>query len=438
LTVETTIIAPATAPGRGGISVIRISGPSSRVVVEKMCGPLGTPWQFRRCDIRNKNKRIIDSGLVVFFEAPHSYTGEDVVELHCHGNPNLVDLVLVEGLSLGLKLAEPGEFTKRAFLNNKIDLAQAESVADLIAAQTEEAILAANNSLSGRFSEGINKSIASLVSCRVSVEASLDFPEEVPEGGVAEGLLLEVEAQISYLGSVLEAAKQGLKIREGFGVAVVGAPNAGKSTLVNRLAQDDLVITSDVPGTTRDSIRANINLSGVVVEFVDTAGMRKNPVSQIEREGIKRTQKAIEGATLVLHVVDANKRGGVDSINKNSIKVLNKCDLLDSIPLCEDGEVCVSAATGFGFDNLIELVLIRLGLSSSAETSLLSRRRHVDSLESALFFLNESASSLKKEEGMELVAENLLAAQKELGEITNPVSSDDLLGEIFSEFCLGK
>ena len=186
-----------------------------------MCGPLGTPWQFRRCDIRNKNKRIIDSGLVVFFEAPHSYTGEDVVELHCHGNPSLVDLVLVEGLSLGLKLAEPGEFTKRAFLNNKIDLAQAESVADLIAAQTEEAILAANNSLSGRFSEGINKSIASLVSCRVSVEASLDFPEEVPEGGVVEGLLLEVEAQISYLGSVLEAAKQGLKIREGF-VAIYG------------------------------------------------------------------------------------------------------------------------------------------------------------------------------------------------------------------------
>ena len=431
-----TIIAPATAPGRGGISVIRISGPESLVVAKKLCGELEEPWKFKNCKIKNQEGIVLDVGLVVFFKSPHSYTGEDVVEIHGHGNPRLVDLIVAEGIAFGAEVAAPGEFTKRAYLNNKIDLAQAESVADLIAAQTEEAALAAHNSLSGGFSSDINDCIDSLVASRSFVEASLDFPEEEIEGKDLARVCDEIKSQLDFVENTLTSAKKGVLVREGFSVAIVGPPNAGKSTLLNALAKKDLAITSGLAGTTRDSIKADLNLGGVVVEFVDTAGLRKEPDNEIEEEGIKRAKSALEEANLVLCVFDATKQEELEPINKDTIIVFNKCDLLGEVPKEVGGEVFVSAEMGFGLDNLVELILVRLGVGG--ETSLLSRRRHVTSLQECRDSLFGALSSLEGGEGLELVAENLLSAQGCLGAIMRPVSSDDLLGKIFSEFCIGK
>ena len=433
---ESTIIAPASAPGRGGISVIRISGPRSLAVAESLCGKLEEPWKFKQCKITNQDADVLDTGLVVFFKSPHSYTGEDVVEVHCHGNPRLVDLIVAEGVACGARVAEPGEFTKRAYLNNKIDLAQAEGVADLIEAQTEEAVLAAHSSLSGKFSSDINACIDSLVANRVFVEASLDFPEEETGDEDLNRVGLAIKKQLSFVEASLSSAQKGVLVREGFGVVIVGPPNAGKSTLLNALAQKDLAITSDVPGTTRDSIKVDLNLGGVVVELVDTAGLRKSPDNKIEEEGMKRARSALEGANLLLCVFDVTKEEEIEPINKDTIKIFNKCDLLAVVPDTDDGEVFVSAETGLGLDNLVELILVKLGLGE--ETVLLSRRRHVVCLQECQAGLSKAVYSLEEGEGLELVAESLLSAQNSLGKITRPMSSDDLLGEIFSEFCIGK
>jgi len=405
-------------------------------VAESLCGKLGEPWKFKHCKIINQGGDVLDTGLVVFFKSPHSYTGEDVVEVHCHGNPRLVDLIVAEGVACGARVAEPGEFTKRAYLNNKIDLAQAEGVADLIEAQTEEAVLAAHSSMSGKFSSDINACIDSLVSSRVFVEASLDFPEEETGDEDLNRVGQEIKKQLRFIETTLSSAKKGVLVREGFCVVIVGPPNAGKSTLLNALSQKDLAITSGTPGTTRDSIRVELNLGGVVVELVDTAGLRKSPDNEIEEEGMKRARSALEEASLVLCVFDVTKEEEMEPFNKDTIKVFNKCDLLGEVPKTDDGEVFVSAETGLGLDNLVELILVKLGLGE--ETALLSRRRHVVCLQDCLTDLSKAVSSLEEGEGLELVAESLLSAQGSLGKITRPMSSDDLLGKIFSEFCIGK
>ena len=433
-----TIIAPATAPGRSGVAVIRLSGPLSFKIGKLLCGGLANPMFLKPCSVKNSSQQTIDRGLVVCFKGPASYTGEDVIEIHCHGNPVVVDLIIKEALDFGARVAEPGEFTKRSFLNGKIDLAQAESVADLIAAQTDSAVLGANASLAGDFSKEVVGCIESLVGLRVVVEAALDFPDEETSDEEIKDLVAAVENQISFLHNLTQNAKQGVLMREGIRVVILGAPNVGKSTLLNCFAKENLAIVSDGPGTTRDLISVSVNLGGVPVEFVDTAGIHTKAQDPVEIEGMNRARKATESSDVVLEVVDVRNISEFERLDKKSILVFNKIDLLIGDVLNSSKGAFISAANGKGITELIDLIIESAGLKPGVEIPALSRRRHIHCLDRATINLKESAALLKDNGLLELVAESLLSAQIHLGEITNPISSDALLGEIFSEFCIGK
>ena len=433
-----TIIASASAPGRGGVSVVRMSGEKSKAIAERMCGELSEPWKFKKCSIMSSDDVVIDSGMVVFFQAPRSYTGEDVVEFHCHGNPMIVSLIVDEAVSLGAVVADPGEFTKTAFLNDKIDLAQAESVADLINAQSKSAVLAANASLSGEFSNKINSLVDEVVRGRVVIEANIDFPEEDIEGDLLNTIKRDLEICLEEVSGLLMGVREGVRLREGYSVAIVGAPNAGKSTLLNVLARDDVAITSNVPGTTRDLVKAVVNMAGVTIEFIDTAGVRSNPDSDIEKEGINRSLNVVQKSNFTLLVKDISDVKDFDIDLGDYITVMNKSDLIDSVPKNEKDIFYLSCTTGEGVGDLLRALLARLGVDEGVETAFLSRKRHEVSLEKAKELLKESVVSLVEGQALELVAENLRSAHHHLGDILRPMSSDDLLGEIFSEFCIGK
>ena len=433
-----TIIASASAPGRGGVSVVRMSGEKSKTIAERMCGELSEPWKFKKCSIMSSGNEVIDSGMVVFFQSPHSYTGEDVVEFHCHGNPMIVSLIVDEAVSLGAVVADPGEFTKTAFLNDKIDLAQAESVADLINAQSKSAVLAANASLSGEFSNKINSLVDEVVRGRVVIEANIDFPEEDIEGDLLNTIKRDLEICLEEVSKLLMGVREGVRLREGYSVAIVGAPNAGKSTLLNVLARDDVAITSNVPGTTRDLVKTVVNVAGVTIEFIDTAGVRSNPDSDIEKEGINRSLNVVQKSNFTLLVKDISDVKDFDIDLGDYITVMNKSDLIDSVPKNEKDIFYLSCATGEGVGDLLRALLARLGVDEGVETAFLSRKRHEVSLEKAKELLKESVVSLVEGQALELVAENLRSAHHHLGDILRPMSSDDLLGEIFSEFCIGK
>jgi len=433
-----TIIASASAPGRGGVSVVRMSGEKSKDIAERMCGELSEPWKFKKCSIMSSGNEVIDSGMVVFFQSPHSYTGEDVVEFHCHGNPMIVSLIVDEAVSLGAVVADPGEFTKTAFLNDKLDLAQAESVADLINAQSKSAVLAANSSLSGEFSNKINSLVDEVVRGRVVIEANIDFPEEDIESDLLNTIKKDLEICLEEVSKLLMGVREGVRLREGYSVAIVGAPNAGKSTLLNVLARDDVAITSNVPGTTRDLVKTVVNVAGVTIEFIDTAGVRSNPDSDIEKEGINRSLNVVQKSNFTLLVKDISDVKDFDIDLGDYITVMNKSDLIDSVPKNEKDIFYLSCATGEGVEDLLRALLARLGVDEGAETAFLSRKRHEVSLEKAKELLKESVVSLVEGQALELVAENLRSAHHHLGDILRPMSSDDLLGEIFSEFCIGK
>ena len=403
-----------------------------------MCGELSEPWKFKKCSIMSSDDVVIDSGMVVFFQAPRSYTGEDVVEFHCHGNPMIVSLIVDEAVSLGAVVADPGEFTKTAFLNDKIDLAQAESVADLINAQSKSAVLAANASLSGEFSNKINSLVDEVVRGRVVIEANIDFPEEDIEGDLLNTIKRDLEICLEEVSRLLMGVREGVRLREGYSVAIVGAPNAGKSTLLNVLARDDVAITSNVPGTTRDLVKAVVNMAGVTIEFIDTAGVRSNPDSDIEKEGINRSLNVVQKSNFTLLVKDISDVKDFDIDLGDYITVMNKSDLIDSVPKNEKDIFYLSCTTGEGVGDLLRALLARLGVDEGVETAFLSRKRHEVSLEKAKELLKESVVSLVEGQALELVAENLRSAHHHLGDILRPMSSDDLLGEIFSEFCIGK
>ena len=433
-----TIVAPATVPGRGGVSIIRMSGELSKSIAEGMCGELAEAWRFKRCSIKSLGGSKIDDGMVVFFKSPNSYTGDDVVEFHCHGNPTIVNLVVEEAVNRGAVVAEPGEFTKTAFLNEKIDLVQAESVADLINAQSETAVVAANSSLSGQFSEQINLLLDGIIKARVVVEANIDFPEEEIDGSVLASVKKELQGYHIEISELLSRAKEGVKLRDGYSVAIVGPPNAGKSSLLNLLAREDLAITSEAPGTTRDLVKTSVNIGGVLMEFVDTAGVRSNPEGPIEEEGIKRSREIIKKSNLSLLVQDATAIQEFDEGLGDSLTVLNKSDLLEGEFSNKDNTFYLSCSTGQGIEDLLKALVTKLGIDEGEETVFLSRQRHVISLRSGGLFLEEAITTLTEGQALELVAENLRSAHAALGDILRPMSADDLLGEIFSEFCIGK
>jgi tRNA modification GTPase len=443
---EDTIAATATAPGRGAVGVVRISGPGvPRMMVEIVGRPL-SPRVASVAAFRRQDGSAIDQGVALYFAAPASYTGEHILELQGHGGPVVQRVLLERCLALGARLAEPGEFTRRAFLNSKLDLAQAEAVADVIDASTAAAARAAVRSLSGAFSHRIHEFVNALIGLRTLVEGTLDFPdEEIDFLGAADaaGRLARVRAGLD---EVLRASRAGSLLREGARAVLVGRPNVGKSSLLNRLAGDDVAIVTDIPGTTRDLIRQAIDLEGVPVYIIDTAGLRASG-DPVEQEGMARTIAAAESADIVLLVVDA--RVGVTPEDEAiagrlpptipRIVVRNKIDLVTA-DLPDNGTggcvtVCISAKEGTGLASLRSALLHAIGWRGQEEQIFVARVRHLAALERAARHLAVAATATER---LELYAEELRLAQAALSEITGEFTADDLLGEIFSQFCIGK
>lgn len=442
------IAASATPPGRGGVAVIRLSGPDLRNLLRGLIGGDAAPRQATLAKFRDSAGVTIDQGIALYFPAPRSYTGEDVVEIQAHGGPVIVQLLLARCLELGARLAEPGEFTKRAFLNDKLDLAQAEGVADLINASTAEAARCALRSLEGDFSARIDALVDTLTNLRVLVEATLDFPEEEIDFVEKSGLRARLSDLRAAVAAVLAASRQGSLLREGVQVVLAGQPNVGKSSLLNRLAGSERAIVTDIPGTTRDAIRESINLSGVPLHIIDTAGLR-DAQDPVEKIGIARSHDAIAKADIVLWVADAVRpeTRHIDTAlierlaaGATRILVVNKSDLgavtETQVPQSSAAtlRVEVSALTGAGIDRLKDAILQAAGWGGG-EGVFLARARHLEAMRIASTHLDAAIDHMTQ---LELCAEELRLAQLALGSITGVLSADELLGKIFSQFCIGK
>jgi len=449
-----TIAAIATPPGRGGVGIVRVSGPNSKDICSAITGNLPKPRSANYTIFKNSDQSQIDQGLCIFFVGPKSFTGEDVLELQAHGGPVILDMLLRRVLELGARLARAGEFSERAFLNNKMDLLQVEAVAELINASSEQAAMAATRSLQGDFSKLINNLVESLIKLRLYVEAAIDFPEEeinfLADAHVTDSLQ-RLHTQII---NIYAQAQQGVLLSEGVNAVIVGRPNAGKSTLLNTLTGEETAIVTPIAGTTRDTIRAKINLDGVLVNIVDTAGLRETD-DIVEQHGIARAVQAMALADLVLVVVDATNESvtnpwvlypALKHQIKNTTKVMviyNKIDQLGLEPYVQQHDnhmvVAISAHQKTGIDLLRDNIKNIVGVTQSADSGLfLARRRHLDALNRARNSLELGRQQLEQNAAGELLAEELKQAQQALSEITGQFTSDDLLGRIFSEFCIGK
>jgi tRNA modification GTPase len=445
---DETIAAIATPPGIGGIGIVRISGIGAPSIAEELLGSVPPPRAARLYPFRGDKQRVIDEGLALFFKGPGSYTGEDILELHGHGGPLLLDLLLAQVINLGARMARPGEFTERAFLNGKLDLAQAEAVADLIESRTQAAARAAMRSLAGEFSKEINDFSEKLGELRVYIEADIDFSEDEIEGLSFQEIQQQLRSARNTLDRLLDRARPGVLLGRGAKVVLAGAPNAGKSSVMNFLAGADRAIVSDQPGTTRDLVESEIDLDGLPVRLVDTAGLRHSD-DQVEGEGIRRATAAMATADLVLLVIDdtaelplAEQVAAKDTLRDSPIlHVYNKCDLsrrpYGLITETNVVSVAVSATRGEGMVNLLGEIKTLLGYSGTTEDPLIARRRHLVALERAEHHLR-AANDQAKCRATELLAEELRLAQTAVGEITGAVTTEDLLGQIFSSFCIGK
>ncbi len=443
-----TITAIATPPGRGGIGVVRVSGPLSAAIAEAICGALPPPRQAMFRQFRAVNGETLDQGIALYFPAPHSFTGEAVLELHGHGGPVVMDLLIKRVMELGARLARPGEFSERAFLNDKLDLAQAEAVADLIASTTTEAVHAALRSLQGAFSRQIHHLVEGLIELRLYIEAAIDFPEDEIDflmDGMMAARLTELRDQLIALQAV---AGQGRLLRDGMMVVIAGRPNAGKSSLLNQLAGRETAIVTDIPGTTRDVLRELISIDGMPLHVIDTAGLRDS-LDPIEQEGVRRAWAEISNADRILLLVD-DQLGltAEDQTVREQLPVAtgvtvihNKIDLSGREPIVRAAawghELWLSAKTGVGLELLREHLKSCMGYHSGDGGVFMARRRHLDALERAAMALAAADEQLIIRDG-ELAAEELRESQNALSEITGEFSSEDLLERIFSSFCIGK
>ncbi len=442
-----TIVAIATPPGRGGVGIIRLSGPKSYSIAIQLNG--NKPLQPRAasfCSFYRNTSELVDQGLILYFKAPNSFTGEDVIELQAHGSPVVLDLLVKECINLGARLAKPGEFSERAFLNDKIDLTQAEAIADLIQASSQTAARMALRSLQGDFSNKINHLNEQLIHLRLYVEAAIDFPEEeidfLNDGKVANLL----QTIINELDLIRSQANQGVLLREGLSLVIAGRPNAGKSTLINKLAGREIAIVTEIAGTTRDVMREHILLDDIPLHIIDTAGLRESD-DLVEKEGIKRAWQELKNADCVLLVVDVNDKQHYELLTQEIktalpgdipiVTVFNKIDTLQLSSKMEHNSVYLSAKSGEGTDFLKEIIKKSVGYQPN-EGHFLARRRHLQALDDAKNSLIVGQKQLTDHRAGELLAEDLRLAHQSLCEITGEFSSDDLLGKIFSSFCIGK
>jgi tRNA modification GTPase len=445
-----TIVAIATPQGNGGIGIVRISGTDALEIAQKLTQKTLKPRYATFCNIYN-NQETIDQAIAIFFNSPFSYTGEDVVEIQAHGNPFILNLIIKTAIKHGARMAKAGEFTERAFLNNKIDLAQAEAVADIINASSEIAAKSAAKSLQGNFSKEINNLLEKLIYLRIYVEASIDFPEEEINFLEDQKIHNSLEQIYSTILEIRNNCKQGAILAEGITLILVGKPNAGKSSLLNALAGKDSAIVTSIAGTTRDIVKEHIQINGVPMHIIDTAGLRdSNDI--IESEGIKRAITKIQEADQVLFVTDDYTNSKVKFSDIKEIipefyeqipkgiditYVHNKIDLLQDIPENHDNHIYISAENNIGIDKLKEHILKKVGYTNQNESIYTARERHVTAINDAFKHINLAKDQLKLGNG-ELLAEELLIVQENLNSITGEFSSDDLLGEIFSSFCIGK
>ena len=449
--MEETIVAIATPPGRGGVGIVRLSGSHALSIAEHLSPML------LKCNLKPRQAvyshfidtgtgEMIDEGLLVYFKAPHSFTGEDVIELQCHGSPVVLDRLIAECLLLGARIARPGEFSERAFLNDKMDLTQAEAVADLINASSETQSRLAIKSLQGEFSKKINELNEKIILLRLYVEATIDFSDEeidfIAEGKIADKLT----ELLATLEQIRAQAVQGVLLSEGLSVVIAGPPNAAKSTLINRLALRDIAIVTDIPGTTRDVMREQIMLDDLPIQIIDTAGLRDSD-DLVEREGIKRALAEVKQADCILWVTDIQLKASQEEMmamisphllsTVPIIAVINKIDVVGQKTGAQDNQVYLSALTGAGMDLLKEKIKQLVGYQPR-EGLFLARRRHLQALDAANELLLNAQSELSGTLSCELLALDLRLAHNALSEITGEFTSDDLLGKIFSTFCIGK
>ncbi len=442
-------MAIATAPGRGGVGVVRLSGSRSTDIAVRICGPLPSPREARFCHFRDEGGEIIDSGIVLFFPNPASFTGEDVIELQGHGSPLVLDRLVQLAIRLGARMARPGEFSERAFLNNKMDLAQAEAIADLIESSTEQAARSAMRSLQGEFSTRINQLLTQLTELRMYVEAAIDFADEEIDFLAEAAVEQQLHSLLKTLDTISQSAEQGRLLREGMRVVLAGQPNAGKSSLHNQLAGHEAAIVTDVAGTTRDILREQIHIGGLPLNISDTAGLH-DATDIVEQEGIRRTKEEIRQADLILLIIDDAR--GMTARDEQILASLptdipltiirNKIDKQGkpASMAIQDGQtvICLSAKTGEGVALLKQHLCDCVGFHPAEEGVFIARRRHLDALARARIAIEAGLNCLTGLGAGELLAEELRQAQQALGEITGTFTTEDLLDKIFTSFCIGK
>jgi tRNA modification GTPase len=442
-----TIAAVATPPGVGAVGILRLSGPGVPDIAARLLIRSPPPRLATLTKMLDEDGASIDQGLALYFPAPHSFTGEHVLELQGHGGPVVMDRLLARALALGARLARPGEFTERAFLEGKLDLTRAEAIADLIASGTEAQARLAARSLEGTFARRVDALLEALTELRVFLEATLDFPDEDLDPGMAAHVQRKLAEVLAELDELLASARQGERLRDGLLVVLAGAPNAGKSSLLNALSESDRAIVTPVPGTTRDLLHADVQINGLPLRVVDTAGLRVSP-DPVEQEGVRRAHEQIERADMVLWIIDdtAPTESAMPPPPASRVPLLrirNKIDLTgrpagEARPPGGATEIACSAATGAGLDDLRSALVRHAGVGTDTGGIFSARRRHLEALHRTRHAVQGAQDAADAGLSAELVAEDLRLAQRHLGEITGVVSSDDLLGRIFGEFCIGK